>query len=88
MQNKYYYPLRLVEHVRDGLVEQEHSGFVVLHINGETKEFGDTQDYPFYLRSCAKPLQATLLIDEKLDETLGLTSEEIAIGCASHAGED
>ena len=88
MQNKYYYPIKLVEHVRDGLVEQEHSGFVVLSLDGEIKEFGDTLEYPFYLRSCAKPLQAALLIDEKLDEELGLTSEEIAIGCASHAGED
>ena len=67
MQNKYYYPIKLVEHVRDGLVEQEHSGFVVLSLDGEIKEFGDTLEYPFYLRSCAKPLQAALLIDEKLD---------------------
>ena len=59
-----------------------------MSLDGEIKEFGDTLEYPFYLRSCAKPLQAALLIDEKLDEELGLTSEEIAIGCASHAGED
>lgn len=87
MQNNYY-PVILVEHIRDGLVEQEHSGFVVLKMANAFKEFGDTQKYPFYLRSCAKPLQAALLIDEKLDEELGLTSEEIAIACASHAGED
>ena len=88
MQNSYYYPFRLVEHIRDGLIEQEHSGFVVLNLSNHFKEFGDTQNYPFYLRSCAKPLQAALLIDENLDAELGLTSEEIAIACASHAGED
>ena len=88
MQNNIYYPKKLVEHIRDGLVEQEHSGFVVLKLGNEFREVGDTQDYPFYLRSCAKPLQAALLIDEKLDEVLGLTSEEIAIACSSHAGED
>lgn len=88
MQNKFYYPVKLVENVRDGLVEQEHSGFVVLKLGGEEIDFGDTLDYPFYLRSCAKPLQASLLIDEKIDEEINLSSEEIAIACASHAGED
>jgi len=88
MQNNYYSPIKLVEHVRDGLVEQEHSGFVVLKIGDEELEFGDTFNYPFYLRSCAKPLQASIMIDEKLDEKLELTLSEIAIACASHAGED
>lgn len=88
MQSNIYKPVKLIEHVRDGLVEQEHSGFVVLKRNNDFISIGDSLDYPFYLRSCAKPLQAALLIDEKLDEELGLNSEEIAIACASHAGED
>lgn len=75
-----YIPQRLVKHFRDGLVEQEHLGFVV----SSNFEFGDTFDYPFYLRSCAKPIQASLIIDYDLD----FTSEEIAICCASHAGEN
>ena len=70
-----------VEHLRDGLVEEEHSGYVL------TTKFGEASDYPYYLRSCAKPLQASLMIDYGLDEKYNLTSEEIALCCASHAGE-
>lgn len=71
----------LVEHYRHGLIEEEHSGYVmILHK-------GDVNDYPYYLRSCAKPLQASLLVDYGLDEMFDLTSEEIALICASNAGE-
>lgn len=71
----------LVQHIRDGLIEEEHSGHV--YTLG-SKEY---TDYPYYLRSCAKPLQASLLIDFELDKKFNLTSEEIALCCASHAGE-
>lgn len=74
-----YIPQRLVKFFRDGLVEQEHLGFVV----STDFEFGETFGYPFYLRSCAKTIQASLIVDYDLD----FTSEEIAICCASHAGE-
>ena len=71
----------LVEHYRHGLIEEEHSGYVM------TLHKGDVNDYPYYLRSCAKPLQASLLVDYGLDEMFDLTSEEIALICASNAGE-
>lgn len=71
----------LVEHIRDGLTEEEHDGYVL------TTKFGQAPDYPYYLRSCAKPLQASLMIDYELDKKYDLTSEEIALCCASHAGE-
>lgn len=71
----------LVRHFRDGLIEEEHDGYVL------TTGAGFAPDYPYYLRSCAKPLQASLMIDYGLDEKYGLTSEEIALCCASHAGE-
>ena len=74
-----YLPQRLVKHFRGELTEQEHLGFVLT----SDFEFGDSFGCPFYLRSCAKPLQASLIIDYDLDFTL----EEIAICCASHAGE-
>ncbi len=70
-----------VEHIRDGLIEEEHSGYVL------TTNVGSASDYPYYLRSCAKPLQASLMIDYGLDKKYNLTSEEIALCCASHAGE-
>ena len=91
-----YSPAKLVEYFRDGLVEQEHWGFfvkvssnVILNsFQGRNVEcVGHNNDYPYFLRSCAKPLQASLLIDYGLDEFYDMTSEEIALCCASHAGE-
>ena len=66
-----------IEYVRDGLVEEFHEGLFML-----STEPYDT--IPYYLRSCAKPLQATLLIDYDID----LTEEELALCCGSHAGEE
>ena len=83
-----YKPIKLVEYVRDGLVEQEHCGFLVnVSASGSAVKIGDDKNYPFYLRSCAKPLQASLLIDYELDDYYEMTEAEIAICCASHAGE-
>lgn len=83
-----YQPIKLIEYIRDGLVEQEHYGFFLkCDMNKHFIELGDSNDYPFYLRSCAKPLQASLVIDYDLDNFYNMTQEEIAICCASHAGE-
>jgi len=73
-----------VEYIRDGLTEEEHEG---LWVSAKPiKGFSPTTNHEalYYLRSCAKPLQATLLIDNDID----FTPEEIALCCASHAGED
>lgn len=83
-----YSPIKLLEYTRDGLAEEEHFGVVVkVSQNGNVLKLGDDNNYPFYLRSCAKPLQAALLIDYEIDKFYNLTSEEIAVSCASHAGE-
>ncbi|MDR1327049.1 MAG: asparaginase [Heliobacteriaceae bacterium] len=75
----------LVKYIRDGLVEQEHFGFIVLANKEKVIErIGEDHDYPYFLRSCAKPLQASLAADYGLD----FTPEEIALCCASHAGEE
>lgn|SRR5574344_1287247 len=81
-------PAKLLTYNRDGLIEQEHFGYIV-HIGKDRiiQRVGDDKNYPFFLRSCAKPLQATLLIDYELDKKFNLTEEEIAICAASHAGE-
>ncbi len=82
-------PELLVEYVRNGLVEQEHYGFIVLANKNRALDFiGDAKNYPFYLRSCAKPLQASLIIDSGMDKHYDMTEEEIAICCASHTGEE
>jgi L-asparaginase II len=66
-----------VSYIRDGLVEEFHDGIY---------SFSNCLDFekPYFLRSCAKPLQATLLLDYgvKLDD------KELALVCGSHAGEE
>ena len=73
-----------VEYVRDGLIEESHVGYWVTAkpIKGFTPD--NDHKTPYFLRSCAKPLQATLLIDNKIN----FFPEELALCCASHAGED
>lgn len=69
-----------IEYIRDGLAEEVHcAGFIqyTTYTSGEDK-------HPYYLRSCAKPLQASLLIDYGAN----LSEEEFALICGSHAGED
>lgn len=67
-----------IEYIRDGLVEEFHEGVI--------EKFSEGQKFsqPYYLRSCAKPLQASLLVDLGAD----LTEEEFALCCGSHAGEE
>ena len=67
-----------IEYIRDGLVEEFHEGVI--------EKFSEGQKFfqPYYLRSCAKPLQASLLVDLGAD----LTEEELALCCGSHAGEE
>ena len=81
-------PELLVEFKRDGLVEQEHYGYIIVsdkeHIIDSK---GESANYPFFLRSCAKPLQASLLIDYGMDIRYNMTEQEIALCCGSHAGE-
>lgn len=84
-----YSPAKILEYVRNGLVEEEHYGLLVkVSADGQLFKIGDDKNYPFYLRSCAKPLQAALIIDFGIDEAFNMTSEEIAVCCASHAGEE
>lgn len=83
-----YSPVKMLEYFRDGLVEQEHYGlFVKVSFDGNIFKLGEDANYPFYLRSCAKPLQATLIVDFGIDKECHMTGEEIALCCASHAGE-
>lgn len=82
-----YNPSKLIDFVRDGLVEQEHWGFIV-NVGENVLKIGEDKNYPFYLRSCAKPLQSSLIVDFGLVDFYDMTSEEIALCCASHAGEE
>lgn len=73
-----------VNYIRDGLTEEFHTFSFVQY--SKLGEFCD--ETPYYLRSCAKPLQASLLIDYGADKIYNLNSKELAFICASHAGED
>lgn len=78
--------MKLLEYIRDGLIEEEHFG-IIKYLSGNKKlSIDNDNNIPYYLRSCAKPLQASLLVDYGIAEEL--TSEQIGICCASHAGED
>lgn len=81
-------PALLLEYIRDGLNEKSHYGFIELvdlH-KGVIAKIGNTNDCVFYQRSCAKPLQAALLVDNGIIDFFSLSGQEIAISCASHTG--
>lgn len=75
-----YIPKKLVKFYRNGLIEQEHFGFV----RGVNFSIGEDYAYPFYMRSCSKPLLTSLAVDYGLN----FDKKEIALFCASHAGEN
>ena len=64
-------PAKLIVYIRDGLIEQEHFGYIIkANKNRIIEQVGEDKNYPFFLRSCAKPLQAALMIDYGLDSVL------------------
>ena len=73
---------------RAGLVESVHRVHVaVVDSEGRlTASVGDAERVVFQ-RSAAKPFQAVPLVDDEVAERFGLTSEELALCCASHNGE-
>lgn len=71
-----------VEHIRDGLIEEFHEG--VIYFSFPFKKSSYRDETPYYLRSCAKPLQASLIVDYGIE----MSEEELAFCSGSHAGED
>ncbi len=49
---------------------------------------GEHNNYPFFLRSLLKPIQASIVADFNTKEYFNFSDEEIAIMQASHAGEE
>ncbi len=82
------YPELLLQQKRSGLVELEYYGFIVhCDKNKNIKTTGNTNNHKFFHRSCAKPLQASIVDDFGTKDFYGFTDEEIAVCCASHSGE-
>ncbi len=81
-------PKCLVQEKRSGLLELEFYGYAVYYNRQKNiQTFGQTDNCFFFHRSCAKPLQASLIWDYNTKEFFKLTDEEIAVCCASHTGE-
>lgn len=83
-------PQLLVKTEREGYVEKLHYGFVWL-VNDDYKLIlhkGDDKNIPFPFRSGAKPLQASIVIDTEAFKYFNFTHSELAVMCASHAGEE
>lgn len=78
----------LVEATRGALVESRHCGAaIVLDADGGTAFSAGDVDRPVYPRSAVKALLALPLVESGAADRLGLTDAEIALACASHAGE-
>lgn len=77
----------LSRNVRNGLVEESHFGVFLKFQNGKVvKSFGKDNDYPFFQRSCMKPLQFAAI--SEVVEAFDFSPQEIAVSMASHSGED
>lgn len=78
----------LIEVMRGPRVESRHTGaFAVCDAEGCVVASAGAIDVPVYPRSAVKALQALPLVESGWADRLGLTDAELALVCASHAGE-
>lgn len=79
----------LVQVIRSGFVDLVHHGSVtVADTEGKILySVGDTERFAF-MRSSAKPLQVIATAESGVLERYNISEQELAIMCASHAGED
>lgn len=80
-----------VEVTRGGVVESRHQVWAVgLDAAGSVIEESGPGDAgrTIFLRSAAKPFQASGAVERGVFSSLGLTSEHLAIACSSHGGDD
>lgn len=79
---------KIIRVKRANIVERVHSGAVLLFGDGKVlSEVGCYADSPcYYLRSCAKPLQSSVLADLGVFDFFAFTPQEIAVVSASHSG--
>ena len=79
----------LVELTRGGIVESIHLGaLAAVDSDGNLLASYGNSDMVSFPRSSMKPFQALPLVENGGMEAFGLTEEELAIICASHAGTD
>lgn len=73
---------------RGGRMESSHSVDVAV-VDARGRQVAGVGDpgRTGFLRSAAKPFQALPLVEDGVVEAMGLTSQELAVACASHNGE-
>lgn len=81
-------PDQVVEVVRGAAVESRHRVHAaVVDPEGRLRASAGDPRLRTYFRSAAKPLQALPLVSDGVMDRFGLTLEELAVCCGSHAGE-
>jgi L-asparaginase II len=77
-----------VELLRGAIVESRHRVHVaVADGEGRLVAHAGDPDLVTFMRSAAKPFQALPLVEDGVVERFGLTSEDLALACASHSSE-
>lgn len=88
MKNSLPIPANLLNFYRENTVDMQFFGFIQHFSEAKLiQKIGEDNSYPFFLRSLAKPIQASVLLDFKTDEHFSFTKSEIAIFCASHTAQ-
>jgi L-asparaginase II len=79
----------LAQAIRGNWVENRHRGaFVIVDAHGKVIASGGDIDRPVFPRSAIKSMQALAIFDRHATEKFHHSSEELALACASHHGED
>ena len=85
MENPEYHPLLNI--YRSDYIDSRFYAIMGLYDSkGTIMEAGLHNDAKFFLRSMMKPIQASILADEKIYDYFNFTNEEIAIMQGSHSG--
>jgi len=86
MQNGYE---PVVRAIRGDVEESVHFGAIaVVNASGQLLASWGNPETVTFMRSSAKPFQALPLVESGALEAFGLTGEDLALFCASHAGTD
>ena len=77
----------LAEITRGAIVESTHHGTVVaVDAGGKLVAHLGDPDLPLFFRSSAKPFQSVPVVTSGAADAFGLSTEELAMVCASHSG--
>ncbi|MDY6844148.1 MAG: asparaginase [Thermodesulfobacteriota bacterium] len=79
----------LVTVTRGGHLESFHRGSIVIaNARGNIIDALGNPNFPTFMRSCAKPIQALPIVESGATETFSFTDAELALFCGSLNGQD